>query len=77
MLGQSVRFVRGAGTAGTRRWFLIIAAAVLVVLGMNVLPLWVMPAGWIAGSPRVTVATLSWARTHLLTVTVAGQPGAN
>jgi eukaryotic-like serine/threonine-protein kinase len=57
---------------GVRMWGLITVVAALVMLGLAVLGPWKIPLVWLAGSRRVMVGALGWARTHLLTVTVAG-----
>jgi len=50
----------------------VLVVAGLVVGGVVVLALWSTPPAWLAEPRRVVLAGLQWARTHLLTVAVAG-----
>jgi DNA polymerase III delta prime subunit len=56
----------------TGRTLLKAVLGALLVAGVVILELWETPPAWLAGPRGLTVGTLGWARTHLLTATVAG-----
>src|SRR5215213_11767341 len=56
----------------SRRTLFKAVLAALLVAGVVILELWETPPAWLAGPRALTVATLGWSRTHLMTATVAG-----